>query len=332
MTGIWDRFIWGCYELKNMAARRKYRNARIDNRLRDGKCCGTKALTVCETHEYIRNKIQSGDPFWVGRMGFVEMNLLRQVIEHRMIPMIDHRDDAAKQLCYNAGFFPNDLELIERYADLVLADSAFIDMQGYWELYMEDYIHKKYQRNTVVGGLPWLEPWQVSGDGKMGMKPWSAELENRNVLVIHPFAKSIQRQYENNREKIFSKHYQAEDILPEFHLKTLQAVQTIAGVKDDRFKNWFEALDWMEDECKKIEFDIAIVGCGAYGYNLAAEIKRMGKQVIHLGGATQVLFGIIGRRWEKEYKGFDLINEYWVRPSNEERVKGGEKIESGCYW
>lgn len=332
MISLWDRFVWGCYEIENVALKRKYKDVQFVKRIQDGKVCGQKAVTPRETHEYISKKIQSGEPFWAGRMGFVEMNLLRQFIEHRMAPFIDHRETALRQLCKNAGFFPYDLELGERYVDLVLADSPFIDLQGYWGLYMEDYIHKKYQKKTIVSGLPWLEPWQIAADAETGIKPWTAGLKGKNVLVVHPFAKSISQQYEKNREKIFSRHYRADDILPQFHLKTLQAVQTIAGNKDDRFENWFEALDWMKSECRKVDFDIAIVGCGAYGFNLAAEIKRMGKQVIHLGGATQVLFGISGRRWETEYASFDLINECWVRPSKEETVAGAKSIENGCYW
>ena len=49
----------------------------------------------------------------------------------------------------------------------------------------------------------------------------------------------------------------------------------------------------------KIDFDVAIIGCGAYGFPLAAKLKQAGKQAIHLAGATQLLFGIKGKRWEE---------------------------------
>ena len=85
---------------------------------------------------------------------------------------------------------------------------------------------------------------------------------------------------------------------------------------------------------ERLIFDVAIIGCGAYGFPLAAEIKRMGKIAIHLGGVTQIMFGIIGRRWETEYKQFhdDVVNEYWIRPSADEKIKGLDTIEDGCYW
>ena len=115
----------------------------------------------------------------------------------------------------------------------------------------------------------------------------------KKVLVIHPFEDSIKKQYEKNRTHIFERIYDADDILPEFELITLKAVQTLAGEHDSRFATWFEALNWMIEQCKKIEFDVAIIGCGAYGFPLAAELKRMGKTAIHLGGATQIVFGIV---------------------------------------
>lgn len=80
--------------------------------------------------------------------------------------------------------------------------------------------------------------------------------------------------------------------MPEFELKVLKAVQTLAGGQDDRFTDWFEALDYMYCEALKMEFDVAIIGCGAYGMPLAAKLKQAGKKAVHLGGVTQILFGI----------------------------------------
>lgn len=45
----------------------------------------------------------------------------------------------------------------------------------------------------------------------------------------------------------------------------------------------------------KIDYDICLIGCGAYGFPLAAHAKRKGKKAVHLGGALQLLFGIKGK-------------------------------------
>ena len=124
------------------------------------------------------------------------------------------------------------------------------------------------------------------------------------------------------------------NILPEFELKTLKAVQTIAGEKDERFSTWFETLEYMFEETMKIDFDIAIIGCGAYGMPLAAKLKKAGKQAIHLGGATQLLFGIKGKRWEENYpsKIASCFNEYWGYLADSEKPKNAGTVEMGCYW
>jgi hypothetical protein len=160
-------------------------------------------------------------------------------------------------------------------------------------------------------------------------EPWSGALAGKVVLVIHPFARSIDSQYRVSRHRLFADP----NVLPEFELKTIRAVQTIAG-NTAGFASWFDALDHMRDQIANERFDVAIVGAGAYGLPLGAFVKSLGKQAIHLGGATQVLFGITGHRWETEYRTSigAMINEHWVRPLPEETPESASTVENGCYW
>ena len=157
--------------------------------------------------------------------------------------------------------------------------------------------------------------------------PFTLSLKNKKVLVIHPFAKTIQDQYKK-RELLFENP----NVLPEFELKTLKAVQTIAGERDERFNDWFEALDYMCDEALKVDFEVAIIGCGAYGFPLAAKLKQAGKIAIHMGGVTQMLFGIKGGRWDIYPEASKLYNKHWVRPSAQEVPKNAKIVEDSCYW
>ena len=85
----------------------------------------------------------------------------------------------------------------------------------------------------------------------------------------------------------------------------------------------------------KIDFDIAIIGCGAYGFPLAAKLKEAGKQAFHLGGATQIMFGIKGKRWV-ENQNFAYVqsffNDSWVYPSDLDIPKNANEVEDACYW
>ena len=109
-------------------------------------------------------------------------------------------------------------------------------------------------------------------------------------------------------------------------------MQTIAGEKDDRFATWFDALDYMYEEAMKIDFDVAILGCGAYGFPLAARLKAAGKQAIHMGGVTQILFGIKGKRWVENPRAQLKFNDAWVFPKASETPARSGDVEGGCYW
>lgn len=46
------------------------------------------------------------------------------------------------------------------------------------------------------------------------------------------------------------------------------------------------------------DYDVAIVGAGAYSLPLAAHARDAGHAAIQMSGATQLLFGIKGKRWD----------------------------------
>ncbi len=226
-------------------------------------------------------------------------------------------------LCTNAGFFPYDIKLSAKFYERMILDMAEIDVLGsyiYQEKYVTSLLTQVVKRVNLEG---YYAPF-------MWNNPWTSLLKGKKVLVVHPFVESIRHQYENNRERI----WKDPNVLPEFgELLTLKAVQSIADAKEQPYDNWFDALEDMENKISKIDFDIALIGCGAYGMCLAAYIKRLGKTAVHLAGWTQMLFGVYGARWiDQQPKFAKYINEYWVRPSADERPKGAEKIEGGAYW
>ncbi|MBD0726565.1 hypothetical protein B6A10_15435 [Flavobacterium sp. L1I52] len=58
------------------------------------------------------------------------------------------------------------------------------------------------------------------------------------------------------------------------------------------------------------------------------QYKIIGKKSVHLGGATQILFGIIGKRWELEYDMSDFFNVHWIRPNSNEKPKKLIKLKT----
>ena len=297
------------------------------------------------SNDRIYELLASGKPCMIARFGTTEINCInnylcvhsRRSYFSRIWEYITDNthtpwwyEDHFKTMSFNSGIFPVCQDTAEKFSECYLLDIPEIDLLAchqYYEKFMP--LRDDIQRVQ----LEMLYPFFVE-------RPWTRILKGKKVLVVHPFVDTIKSQYQK-RELLFSNP----DVLPEFELKTLKAVQTIVGTKSE-FASWFEALKYMVDEIDKIDFDIAIIGCGAYGLPLAAHVKRIGKQAVHIGGGTQLLFGILGKRWTEQYQGFwhyrpgidisldyhPLFNEYWVSPSQSEKPKGSEKVEDSCYW
>lgn len=281
-----------------------------------------KLLPMHSTEEamaYMTERIESGEPLMAARFGAVEIKAMLYV----MLPWPfcrAFRKWALHDMEVNAGFFPLTKEYLRRFTKLMLDGIDKLDVLASWrieELYFRKRLAHTYKMSLGCMG-PIIPP---------PIDYWSKALKNKKVLVISPFTETIEKQYAKHRAEIFGD--MTENVLPEFaSLETVKAVQTIAGNRGN-WESWFEALEWMEREIDKKDFDVALLGCGAYGFPLAAYIKSIGKQAIHVGGPLQLYFGIRGKRWTD--RGF-YSNEYWTSPAESERPTNLKGVEGGCYW
>ena len=225
-----------------------------------------------------------------------------------------------------SGFFSESDAKIKqdlyRYGDLINSIVPEIDILA--TVLRQERFYAQYLDGIYRCFLPSIEPYRLKN-------PWTKALKGKCVLVIHPFETTIRQQYLANRSKLFDDP----DVLPDFELKTIRAVQSIAGNRPPMHKDWFAALEYMERQIDEIgDFDVAIIGCGAYGMPLGAYVKRLGKVAVHMGGGVQYLFGIKNKRADEDEDATvrNLYNEAWIRPLPEDTPKGIEKVENGCYW
>lgn len=272
-----------------------------------------------DANQLIYQLLISEKPFLVARFGDAELRSLVYSLETQMGLRKSFPKYIKVAMHRNAGFFPTDDANLIKFGKLLWESSKEVDVFGVWYNLLEDYVIHNTNPNALLVELEGLEPYRSD-------TPWSKALKGKKVLVVHPFEESIKKQF-TIREKLFANR----DVLPDFELITYKAVQTNAGA-DSEYATWFDALDRMYEDIKRIDFDVAIVGCGAYGLPLSAKLKKLGKQVVHLAGATQIMFGIRGARWDvrPEMQGF--FNENWIRPSDSERPKDAQSVEGGCYW
>lgn len=268
-----------------------------------------------EASNLIAEKIKEGKPLMVARFGAVEMRCVDSYLKGK-----EYAEKIKTMATINAGIFPNNKQTIDKFCEYYLRCSQNIDILSLWQVKSEKKVIDTKCQNAQFINLRGLEPYYFNN-------PWSKELEGKKVLIIHPFKDSILNQY-LKRDTLFDD----KNILPKFkNLDVIKAVQSNAG-SNSRFKDWFEAFDYMCKEIDIKDFDIAIIGAGSYGLPLACYIKELGKQAIQMAGATQILFGIKGKRWDNHEYISKLYKESWVRPLANETPERAKSVEGGSYW
>jgi len=272
-------------------------------------------LTLQSGNQTLKTLIEKGEPFAAVRIGAVEMGAIHNYEKILLGIKKTFKPIVRWSMKNNAGFFPTDDKSLTYYAKHFMKEAKKTDVFGVSGIHMEAYMFQRYFQSPYVIQYEAFEP--LRGD-------WLKSLEGKRVLVVSPFANDIEKQYQN-RTRLFP-----QGVIPNFQLITVKAVQTIGDQLDSRFANWFEALDAMKVDIMKHDFDIALIGAGAYGSHLCWFIKTMGRQAIQTGGATQTMFGIMGKRWEKRTHVNRYLNQEWIRPSD--KPLGAEKVEHGAYW
>lgn len=282
-------------------------------------------------NDLIRETLSASTPCMIGRFGSNELDATTRTYERKKASTRLGRffkylrgpghafwydGSLRRRMSQVAGFFPATDESLQRFGERMLEDCQLLDILGSWRTEEMRIRHLFPSARTI--NLIDLEPFRHG-------HPWTKALEGKRVLVVHPFEKTIHRQYAN-RPFLFHNP----EVLPDFELLTIRSVQSHGGNHVD-FPDWFAALDSMIDRINTTEFDIALIGAGAYGLPLAAHVKRMGRKAVHLGGVLQLLFGIRGQRWDNG--DYDcLFNEYWCRPDESEKPVRAGLVEHNAYW
>ena len=186
--------------------------------------------SVEEGNVTIKAMIDSAKPFMIARIGESELEVVRNYLAikysnrsnffrkwwyyllHAEMPVWSGR----KTLVVDSGFFPGSDEMLTRFSITFLEDLKLIDGLGVWYNKGEDYVARTFFPKATLFPLESIEPYFFE-------EPWSASLQGKRVLVIHPFSESIKANY-LNREKLFEN----KSVLPKFELITIKAVQTIA--------------------------------------------------------------------------------------------------------
>lgn len=272
-------------------------------------------LSAYLTAQLISAAIVGKRPFLASRLGFTEARCLSQP------DALQEPSRFVMDLIWkHSGVFPPEKADFQKFGRRYLEALSVVDLLGLIRNPAEKKLvdnHASTVSTCALGDLePFLHPY-----------PWSKHLAGLKVVVVHPFVESIRQQYEQRRSSLFFNP----DVLPEFSLRVVKAPQSLAG-NTDGYRSWTDACEHLIGEVASQEFDVAILGCGAYGLPVGAHVKKLGKVAIHMGGATQLLFGVSGKRWRDQPAFRAIMTDAWRPPLEIERPPGWETIEDGCYW
>lgn len=276
------------------------------------------------SNRYLIKLIQKEMPFIITRLGVgSETFVTTQYKQSKRI---------SKSLVYtlgnNAGIYCKKVEDVIEFCNKYMSAIKNSTALATWSQ-SEMMIHQRLLKPNIPSiHTRVLEPFYLCSENQI---PWSHYLKDKKVLIVSPFVDSIRKQNESGFQ-IFSDGRKL--FLDGQTFVYYKAYNTSAG--NYIHKNWIETFDIMCKDIMNLDFDIALLGCGGYGLPLCDFIKnKLVKSAIYIGGGLQMMFGVMGNRWEKTEYWKNIIkihNPKFIRPSGSEILKNCNKVENACYW
>ncbi len=292
------------------------------------KLLSSKALSSADINDLLFEKIVAGEGFFLGRPGGTESEGIKHFIGMRLNPktllhLKPYSSFFKKYSTMYSGVDWKSEDDLDYFCYRYLSAALSADVLAYGE-FAPGSIGLALTRSRIgldVVDIKSYDPWLNLAQGQ---RPWTAALENKRVLVVHPFEKTLKDQFAK-RDKISG----VRELLPEFSLDVLKPPVTLSTSPEG--ETWRDHMNKLSDEMSKRDFDVAIVGAGSYGLPLCQTIAASGRPAVHLAGSTQLLFGIAGKRWFSGHTVSPFIDDTWTTPVPEDVLPGVEKIEGGSY-
>ena len=290
-------------------------------------------LEGSEAFAKVRDELIGSGPAAIGKLGTIELELayyrFKTKKDQRPIP-----EQLLVPLCRNAGMFPPTQETALKMADELLTSLLYFSVTSpWWAVPQSLELYNTLSRSAKFVTLQALECFLSPNPDHW----WTASIpSNTKVLIISPFSSSIERQIPNldkiwaSRPGLWNPTTKFQTI--KFPLSYGTQSQEIQKEMTDRWSDSLGLLAYVKEQMDSLDYDIAMIGAGIYSLPLMAFAKQRGKKAIHLGGSTQLFFGIRGGRWDTMADFQPLFNEHWIRPALEERPVNYTSVEKGCYW
>jgi len=273
---------------------------------------------------YIKGIIESNKPFFIGRIAGCELKVAYFYQKGDVLDIIDE----LKELENNAGIYTKNSDSLAEYTSRLIQSYDHCTVIAEWPTLGKVFAHTGSGQEFISTRTP-----QIAKIDAIALEPyyfednWMSALKGKRILIVHPFYKTFSKQVPNLK-KVFPEKSWFEDCDIQF----IQPPLTLAGNHGDR--DWQEHLQLFLESLRGLkEFDIALVAAGGYGMLVSDFIfKDLGKSVMYVGGALQIFFGVIGKRWFENKEILKMTNDDWIRPLSDDKPNNFTRVEKGCYW
>jgi hypothetical protein len=295
-------------------------------------------MNIEQGAEFITQQIRSRNPFFVGKLGTSELDVLLFYTRYRQIEQSPMYPEYIKiNIVRNGGLFPATDKALDAWAVHMLTE-VLPAGTGYaiWNPIIgniEKAILNTFASTAKQFPLRSLEPYYIN----ILEDRWTYNLpKHAKVAVVSPFYKSIEHQWKK-RDAIWEDNPIWGPIPPTIipvRAGYSPYLSTTTGLWSTEIINggWKAAVADIVRQVKETGARFAIVGCGALSLPICYALKKEYIASIHTGGATQILFGIKGRRWLNHSTISEFFNPAWEFPYPEEIPTQSNKVEGGCYW
>ena len=295
-------------------------------------------MNIEQGAEFITEQIRFRKPFFVGKLGTSELDVLIFYTQYRQKPHPPAYPQSIKtNIVRNGGIFPGTEKAIDAWAvhmltEVLPAGAGF----AIWNPIVGNI--EKAIINTFAPGakqfpLRTLEPYYLN----VLEDRWTYNItKHSKVAVVSPFYKSIEHQWKK-REAIWGDNSiwgpMPPTIIPVKAGYSPYLSTTIGLWSTDIIEGgWRAAVTDIVRQVKESGALFAIVGCCALSLPICYALKQQNIASVHTGGATQILFGIKGHRWLNHGTISEFFNEAWEFPFPEEIPTGAQEVEGACYW
>jgi hypothetical protein len=257
------------------------------------------------------------EKFFIGRLSGNETRLCGLFINNKNITK-----DLYKNMLYGAGIQFKTVDDLTQYVKMYNTSVKNTTLLGVWDgdMYKQAKEYYDYLNNIKLNKIcaHGLEPYYFMDE------PTYKCIPHKRILIITSHKETTLSQLPN-LNKIYNK-----PIFDNAEFYIYKPAQQNAGSHDT--KSWQFHYNNMKQELADIKntfnFDIALVSAGGFGMFLCNYIyTELNTSTIYVGGALQLFFGIMGKRWAHIN-----MNSFWVKTLMVDKPLNTQLCEESCYW